>query len=115
MQEPAEGPPVVEVEDGVDEGVEGAVDVAQPGDEVDESLGGTAAQAERQDDVHEEEGQPADDEDAHDDAEGAGRAALLRQRDPLALLDELVDGRGGGRAGAPAPRVPGARAARRGA
>lgn len=93
-QQTLEGPTVVQVEYRVDDRVQPRVDVAQPGDEVLELVRGAAALAERQDDVHKEEGQPADDEHAHNDAECACRPSLLRQRDLLLLLDELVHATG---------------------
>lgn len=95
-QQPPERPSIIEIEDRVDEGVESAIDVAEPRDEVYHPVRRAAGRAKRHDDVHEEERQPADDEDAHDDAQGPRGASFLGQRDPLSLLDELVDGRRGG-------------------
>jgi len=87
-----EGSAKVDVEDRVDDGVECRVDVAQPDDPIHYAIvgGRGAAVAERKYDVHEEERQPTDDERAHDDDHSARGAALLRQRDALLLLDELV-------------------------
>lgn len=51
-QQPSECPPVVEVEDGVDERVQSAVHVTEPRDEVDHSIRGATIGAEGDDHVH---------------------------------------------------------------
>jgi len=82
----------VDVKNGVNDRIECRVDVAEPHDRVDDAKvgGGRTIAAERKDDVHEEEREPADDERSHDDGHRARRTALLRQRDTLFFLDELV-------------------------
>ena len=76
------GQPEVQIEDGIDDGVEGAVGVAEPG-EYFEDDGRDAGLAESGHDVDAEERDPADQEDAHDDAQRDGRLVV---RDVVAVL-----------------------------
>lgn len=91
----SKSPAIIEVKNRINQRIQSAVDVAEPSDEINEQLGGTAAGAERHDHVREKEGQPANDENSHYDTEGPRGPSLLRQRNPLPLLDELIN-RGGG-------------------
>lgn len=70
-------PPKVQVEDGVDDWVEGGVDVAQPRHKVREFITRTARITKRNNHIHEKERQPAQDEHAHDDSQGPGGTPLF--------------------------------------
>lgn len=93
-----EGPAEVSVEDGVDDGVERRVAVADP-EEDGEDEHGDAAHAEGRGDVEDEEGQPAQNERRHHQAQHQRRATLsgFRQLALVTLRREKVRGfRGGG-------------------
>lgn len=61
--------PEVHVKDGVNDGVQRGVEVAEPGYKVDDFVTGfLAGWAEWNDDVHEKEWKPADDKHAHNDS-----------------------------------------------
>lgn len=91
-QEVLESAPEVDVEDRVDDGIEGRVDVAEPDDEVDqpEVYNGRTPVAERKYDVHEKEWRPTGYKRAHYDGHCPSRPSFLRQRNPLFLFHELV-------------------------
>lgn len=71
--------PEVDVEDGVNNGIECRVDVAQPDNEVNGTGAGVlfAVFAKGEDDVHEKEGQPTGDERPHNDGHSSCSAPLF--------------------------------------
>lgn len=76
---------------GVDDGVHGRVDPAEPSDDgTDELLVLDAAAAHAAQQVDHEEGQPADDEDAHYDAQRLGRLLLLSEFGQTAAEREVA-------------------------
>ena len=74
-QDLVEGFTKFQVEDGVDDGVERTVGVAEPGQHFEDD-GRDARLAESGHDVDAEEGNPADEENAHDDTERNGRLVI---------------------------------------
>ena len=70
-QDLLEGQPEFQVEDGVDDGIEGRVGIAEPGEKLEDD-GRDAGFAKRCDDVDAKEGHPTDEKNAHDDAQGNG-------------------------------------------
>ena len=77
MEQFFEGSPKVQIEDGINNRIEGRVDIAKPGDEVDKFFTWTTDRTEGQNHVHKEKGQPADDEHAHNDAKGSRGSSLF--------------------------------------
>ena len=84
-EEPLEGFAEVEVENGVDDGIERRVDVAEPRDEL-EKARRLEEQVKRLEKVENEERHPADGECAHYDAHCSCCSALACQRDLLSLF-----------------------------
>lgn len=81
---------------GVDDGVHGGVDPAEPGDDgADEFLVLDAAAAHAAQQVDHKERQPADDEDAHHDAQRLGRLFLLGEFGQAAAEREVSHVLGG--------------------
>ena len=78
VEDLAERGPEVRIEDGVDDRVEQAVEVAEPADDADDERREMEAvvAAERADERHDEEREPADDERAGDDGQRACSLAL---------------------------------------
>lgn len=79
QREPIEGRAELLRVEGVDDRVDGRVEVAEPGDPVEEGLGDVAARQDRLEHVDDEERHPRDDEAAHDDRQRLGGFALLQQ------------------------------------
>jgi len=79
IEDLAEGGPEVRVEDGVDDRVEQAVEIAEPADDADDErrqLQAAAVGAERTNQRHDEERQPTADERPSDDRQGPRRFTL---------------------------------------
>lgn len=77
MKKPPESPPVIEIEDGVNERIESTVDVSQPGDEIHHSIGGTARRTKWYDDIHEEKGEPTNDKHTHYNPQRSSSSSLF--------------------------------------
>jgi len=76
-QQLLERPPEVQVEDGVDDWIEGGIDVAQPRHKVCEFITRTARITKRNNHIHKKERQPAQDKNAHDDSQGSRSTPLF--------------------------------------
>ena len=75
-QQPLERVPELRAKDGVDDGVERGVEVAQPEEQRHDELVEVAVLADGLQDGHDEEGQPAHDEGTRDDGQRLGRLPL---------------------------------------
>ena len=75
-EHPLERGPELRTEDGVDDRVEGGVEVAEPQEERDQGVVGLVILEDGHHDGQDEEGQPAGDERAGDDGQRLGRLPL---------------------------------------
>ena len=78
-RQPPEGYSEIGAVEGVDEGIDGRVEPAQPRQVVHDERVHLGAGDEGREEVADEEGQPAGDEAAHDDAERLGRLGLAAE------------------------------------
>ena len=85
-EDPLEGDPELRAEDGVDDGIEHGVGIAEPEEEADEGVAEEGARrADGKDQGSDEEREPADDEGARHDRQGLGCLSLAFGLQRLAL------------------------------
>lgn len=76
--------PEVDAVEGVDEGINGAIEPTQPGEGLGQHLAGLVFGQERGDQIVDKEGQPAGDKATHHNAQGlSGLVLLLQRRNPI--------------------------------